>query len=190
MSELDDLELQTVLREAQREAARLHRRLPGHYYDREDFAQDLLLELLKRLPRFDPSRGGLGAFAGVVVRHRGARICMQYRQQYRRRGAAHLPLEQADEAGRPLAEILPETSGLWSNGERMPREGVECVAALNRVLGTLGATEHKFCRALSARSVRELVAEGWGSRSSLYRRIEALRPVFLARGVSPALLAE
>lgn len=189
MSHIDDYELLILVKEAQREAARLNRRLPEHEFDQEDFAQDLLMDLLQRLAQFDRSRGDLGAFAGVVVRNRGARIRARLRKRSRAQGGAHLPLDHADEASLSLAEVLPETRSIWFCGNAEPRLKTECAAAVETVLGTLDSTERKFCEALSSRSVRTLVAQGWGSRSTIYRRIAALRPLFLARGVSPDHLA-
>lgn len=189
MSNLGNHELHILLKEAKREAARLCHRLPDHEFDREDFVQDLLAELLQRLAQYDRSRGDLGAFAGIVVRHRGTRLRAQYWRRRRTRGAAHLPLDTADEEGLPLAEILPESRGIWFFGDAEPRLKVECAAAVETVLGSLDATERKLCEALSSRPVRSLVGTGWGSRSTIYRRIAALRPVFLACGVSPEHMA-
>lgn len=67
---LSPSDLDILRREADREAARLVRqfRLPSH--ERDDLRQDLLVDLIARLPGFNPDRGSLGAFAGAVMSHR------------------------------------------------------------------------------------------------------------------------
>mgnify|MGYP001451786420 FL=1 len=88
---------------AEREARRVCRiaRLPAQ--EREDIRQDLLLDLLTRLPAFDPARGSLEAFATVCFRHRGIRLAARIRRERDGRHPASLdePIAGADgEEGR------------------------------------------------------------------------------------------
>lgn len=53
----DDIE--TIIREADTAARRLRRRLQLQTCDREDLGQDLLVDLLRRLHAYDPSRGSI-----------------------------------------------------------------------------------------------------------------------------------
>lgn len=50
-------------------AARLCRRLGLSPADHDDLRQELLVDLTRRLDRFDPSRGSLGGFAWTVMRN-------------------------------------------------------------------------------------------------------------------------
>jgi hypothetical protein len=55
----DDIE--TIIREADAAAQRLRRKLCLPICQREDLGQDLLIDLLRRLSAYDPSRGNIGA---------------------------------------------------------------------------------------------------------------------------------
>src|SRR3990167_8905350 len=65
--------LRTLLHEADGGARRAVRRLHAPHLDLDDIRQDLLLDLIRRIPAFDSGRGALGAFAGKVIAHRVAR---------------------------------------------------------------------------------------------------------------------
>jgi RNA polymerase sigma-70 factor (ECF subfamily) len=60
--ELSPQHIQTILFEAQAAAKRLHWRLGPASPGQEDLCQDLLIDLLRRLPAFDPKRGSLWPF--------------------------------------------------------------------------------------------------------------------------------
>ncbi len=61
-------------REVNVAAGRLVRNLQLPVHQREDLRQELLLDLIARLKRFDPARGTLNAFASVIIRHRVGRL--------------------------------------------------------------------------------------------------------------------
>ena len=42
--------------------------------DREDIQQELILDMLKRAQRFDPSKGSAGTFTGLVSEHRATEL--------------------------------------------------------------------------------------------------------------------
>ena len=58
--------------------------------------------------------------------------------------------------------------------------------ALQAALARLPAEDRRFCAALAHRPVTALAAEGFGSRSALYRRLADLRHVLTAHGLGPA----
>ena len=55
------------------------RRLPRA--DLDDLRQDLLVDLIRRLPAFDARRGSIGAFAGIVLRNQASRIATRLRER-------------------------------------------------------------------------------------------------------------
>ena len=57
---------------------------------------------------------------------------------------------------------------------------------LQAALARLPAEDRRFCAALAHRPVSALAAEGFGSRSALYRRLADLRHVLTAHGLGPA----
>jgi len=87
----------------------------------------------------------------------------------------------------PLKNLLLEEDGLASwYGQRpfdtdMQHERLATECALAR----LSNGDRQLCRILSRVTVSDLVAHGAVKRSTLYRRISALRPVLTAYGLGP-----
>ena len=87
----------------------------------------------------------------------------------------------------PLKNLLLEEDGLASWYGQRPfdtdmqheRLATECT------LARLSNGDRQLCRVLSRVTVSDLVAQGAVKRSTLYRRISALRPVLTAYGLGP-----
>ena len=79
--------------EADVAAARLRRRLRPAACDHDDLRQELLVDLIRRLPAYDPARGSLGAFANVVLRNQATRIAARVMRERRATGGALLSLD-------------------------------------------------------------------------------------------------
>jgi RNA polymerase sigma-70 factor (ECF subfamily) len=183
----DDIE--TIISEADSAARRLRRRLGLPACDREDLGQDLLIDLLRRLPAFDPARGSLGAFAGLVLRNQSSRIAMRHHRQRRAQGGTMLSLEVPLAGTRePVGDTLTEDDGLaaWHGQTCCAADVTELHLALQAALARLPAEDRRFCAALAHRPVIALATEGFGSRSALYRRLADLRHVLTAHGLGPA----
>ncbi|MBE0455588.1 MAG: hypothetical protein IBX58_18300, partial [Roseovarius sp.] len=80
---LSTADVATLIDEANRAACRLHRKLHLPPADLEDLSQDLLLDLICRLPGFDARRGSIGAFANIVLRNQSSRIATRIQRQRR-----------------------------------------------------------------------------------------------------------
>ncbi len=183
----DDIE--TIISEADSAARRLRRRLGLPACDREDLGQDLLIDLLRRLPAYDPARGSLGAFAGLVLRNQSSRITIRIMRERKAQGGGLLSLDAPSSRDdlRPLAETIGEDEGLsaWHGQSASPREKSEQRSAIETALGQLPDSDRRLCAALASSSVTALAAEGFGSRSALYRRLADLRHVLTAHGLGP-----
>lgn len=180
--------LSTLLAEATSAAARLQRRL--HFADRDDLQQDLLLDLLQRLPAYDPGWGPIGPFAGAVLRNRSALLTARAVRIFRRQGGSLLSLEArpTEYAERPIAETLGESAGLWTGQTGSAGEASDRELSVASVLGSLGEADRRLCALLAENSATELVRSGACSRSHLYRQIARLRRAFAACGLgTPAL---
>lgn len=106
----DDIE--TIIREADAAAQRLRRKLCLPICDREDLGQDLLVDLLRRLPAYDRSRGSIGAFANIVLRNQCSRIAIRHHRQRRAQGGAMLSLDMpVADSEEPLGCLLAEADG-------------------------------------------------------------------------------
>ena len=187
--ELSPDDIETIIREANAAAQRLRRKLSMPLCEREDLGQDLLVDLLRRLPAYDPSRGSIGAFAGIVLRNQSSRIAMGHHRQRRAQGGSMLSLEVPLAGTRePVGDTLTEDDGLavWHGQTCCAAAVIELHHALQAALARLPAEERRFCAALAHRPVTALAAEGFGSRSALYRRLADLRHVLTAQGLGPA----
>ena len=187
---LTPTDVRQLIAEADAAAARLGRRLGlTTRADLDDLCQDLLLDLVRRLPSFDPARGSLGAFANIVLRNQSSRITMRHSRQRRAQGGDMLSLDAPLRAGSiPLCCLLTEADGLaaWHGQDRTALAECDDRHALQTALSQLAAEDRRLCAALSHRPVAALVAAGFGSRSALYRRLANLRHVLTAHGLGPA----
>ena len=187
--ELSPDDIETIIREADAAAQRLRRKLSLPLCEREDLGHDLLVDLLRRLPAYDPSRGSIGAFANIVLRNQSSRIAMRHHRQRRAQGGSILslavPLAGARE---PVGDTLTEDDGLaaWPGQTCCAAAVTELHHSLQAALARLPAEDRRFCAALAHRPVSALAAEGFGSRSALYRRLADLRHVLTAHGLGPA----
>lgn len=179
----DDIE--TIIREADAAARRLRRRLQLQTCDREDLGQDLLVDLLRRLPAFDPSRGSIGAFAGLILRNQSSRIARQHHQVRRAQCGTMLSLDAPIAGGtEPLGSLLAEADGLAALHGRdlSATEDADLRHDLARVLGDLPEDARTLCAALGTCAIAEIVGRTGTSRSALYRHVAQLRLDLAMRG--------
>jgi DNA-directed RNA polymerase specialized sigma24 family protein len=182
-------DLSTLIAEADAAARRLRRKLVLPAADHDDLRQDLLVDLICRLPGFDARRGSIGAFANIVLRNQSSRIAMRHHRQRRAQGGSLLSLEVPLAGTRePVGDTLTEDDGLaaWHGQTCCAAAVTELHQALQGALARLPAEDRRFCAALAHRPVTALAAEGFGSRSALYRRLADLRHVLTAHGLGPA----
>lgn len=186
---LSPSDLATLIDETDRAARRMHRKLALPAADLDDLRQDLLIDVICRLPGFDRRRGTIGAFAGIVLRNGSSRIAIQHHRQRRARGGTVLSLDApVAGSGEPLGCLLAETDGLaaWHGRDRDTQTDIQTREAVQSALARLPESDRRFCCALAHRSVTALAAEGFGSRSALYRRLADLRYVLTAYGLGPS----
>jgi RNA polymerase sigma-70 factor (ECF subfamily) len=174
--------------EADTAAARLWRRLALPRADLDDLRQDLLLDLIRRLPAFDASRGSIAAFAGIVLRNQATRIAARVARERRGWNGGLLSLDVPGREGETLGDQLGEDCGLstW-HGQRASGEAmIERRIDLTRTLGALRAEDRVLCAAVCLCPVSSLAEHGFGARASLYRRIAELRCALTAHGLRAA----
>lgn len=185
---LSTADLATLLEEADAAARRLRRKLALPAADLDDLRQDLLVDLICRLPSFDARRGGVGAFANIVLRNESSRIAIRHHRRRRAQGGALLSLDLPLAGTRePIGETLAESDGLaaWHGRDGDAGDELEARLTVRRALARLAGSDRRFCAALADRSVPALAAAGFGSRSVLYRRLAELRLVLAAYGLGP-----
>lgn len=179
-------DLATLIDETDLAARRLHRKLALPAADLDDLRQDLLIDLICRLPGFDKRRGTIGAFANIVLRNQCSRIAIRHHRQRRAQGGTVLSLD-APVAGsaEPLGCLLAETDGLaaWHGQDRCAAADVETRHDLARALADLPEDVRGLCTALGTCAVADLIGRDRISRSALYRRLARLRLELAMRGL-------
>ncbi len=121
-------DLATLIDEAAIAARRLHRKLVLPAADLEDLRQDLLVDLICRLPGFDARRGTIGAFANIVLRNQSSRIAIRHHRQRRAHGGTVISLDAPISGGtEPLGCMLAEADGLaaWHGQDRSAVDDAE-----------------------------------------------------------------
>lgn len=183
-------DLQILLHEADIAARRLVRQLRLPRADLDDVRQDLLVDLIARLPAYDADRGTLGAFAGAILYNRATRIANKAKRERRMYGATPISLD----------EVIPESDGLTRGDLIAKADGLSALFGqpadafvtaevrldVERGLGSLEPADGALCAALSRTTVDRLAASGHGARSSLYRRVKDIRLALTAIGVRAA----
>ena len=179
-------DLATLIDEAAIAARRLHRKLMLPAADLDDLRQDLLVDLICRLPGFDARRGSIGAFANIVLRNQSSRIAIRHHRQRRAQGGTVLSLDApVSGATEPLGCLLAEADGLaaWHGQDRSATHDADTIHDLARVLGGLPEEARGLCAALGTCAVAEIVERTGTSRSALYRHIARLRLDLAMRGI-------
>jgi len=159
---------------AQCQARRLCRTLGRPSHEQEDIEQDMLLDLLTRLPSYDPARGTLAAFATVCFQHRASRLATRLRRERRERHEASLDdAVPGQEEQLTLADIIPESEGYgaWCGQQTDSVAALERRLDLDRAGAVLDQRDHCICASLTQCTPHELGQQGPLPRSVLYRRI-------------------
>jgi len=178
-------DLSSLIDEAEAAARRLHRKLVLPAADLDDLRQDLLVDLICRLPGYDARRGSIGAFANIVLRNQSSRIAIRHHGRRRAQGGTLLSLDAPITGGNePLGWLLAEADGLaaWHGQDRCVTEDAELRNDLARALGDLPEDVRGLCAALGTCAIAEIVSRKGVSRSALYRHIARLRLDLAMRG--------
>jgi len=180
-------DLQLLLSEAHCAAWRLVRRMRLPRHQLEDVRQDLLLDLLERLPAYDTRRGTLGAFAGKILTHKAARLAKSIWRERLLLGGEPVSLDESV-AGFARVELIPEEQGLAAffcqNTDAFAR--IERRLDLVSALGALDNDDLRLCAELYHATADRLAARGRAPRSSLYRRLKRIRLELMAAGLAAA----
>lgn len=183
-------DLQILLGEADSTARRLVRQLRLPRAELDDVRQDLLVDLIARLPAYEAERGSLGAFAGIVLRNQATRIAAKVKRQRQLHGAVPVSLDEPvpDSDGLTRGDLVAEEDGLAA----LLGQPIDTFAEIDRrldverAMGGLGRADGRLCAELSRATADRLAASGRGARSSLYRRVKDLRLTLTAMGLRAA----
>jgi len=168
---------QTALR-----ASLLQRSFGFRADDWDDLRQDLALDCLRRLPRFDDSRGDWRGFIRGVVRHHA---CVLASRQLR-----HWKLQPI--AGDGDTESQDGLSGGVEYAEPAAdfRPALELGLDAERVLEGLPEDLRRLAECLSEMPIAAVRRETGLTLAQVNRRIRQIRAAFLAAGLAPAPRSE
>ena len=142
----------------------------------DDLRQEMALDCLKRLPKFDPSRGNWKGFVHGVVRNRAFVLATQQkrRSDFERRLVADTGASD-DDSG----DLAQEAAG------EDVRAALELSIDVRRVLDTLPEDLQSLAQLVSRFSLLAIRRQTGLSRTDLERRIGQIRAAFTAAGISP-----
>jgi RNA polymerase sigma-70 factor (ECF subfamily) len=188
--ELDDFAVRLIRRKARQLAGRV-----GFLQaDRQDLEQEMAVDLLLRLPHYDPGLAKRETFITRLIDHRVATLIEAQKAGVRdfRKRAGSLDERPPGEDGGPVDEppLLRERDYVRRviAGARREEERRDLSADIERVLSTLPAGGpvdlRVLCERLQSASVSEISREIGVPRSALYDAIHKLRVLFGRAGLA------
>ena len=161
--------------------------------DREDIEQDLILDLLRRLPKYNPKRAQLNTFIARVVEHKIATLIEAQKAGIRDYRRCRCSLNDCfeDEDGRSVerVETLDQDDYLLRTGaqSRTADELSTLTIDVAAVLEELPRELHNLCRRLQAETVTEISRDTGVPRGTIYESIKKLREIFEDAGLKDYL---
>ena len=159
------------------------------YSDRDDLEHELLLDLLQRLPRFNPERAQFMTFVVRVVDNKIASIIEDrtrplydfrlhaYSLNERMRGPDGCIMERGDEID--LDDYLQRTG--WQS--RPLHELLNLRADVERILPSLPLDLRDLCVRLQSQNIKSISIETGVPRYRLYAAVKRLRVLFEQAGL-------
>ena len=157
--------------------------------DREDIEQELRLDLLRRLPKYNPKRAQRNTFIARVVEHRLATLIEAQKagiRDYRRcRCSLNECFEDADGRSVERVDTFDQEDYLLRTGaQSRPSEELNRLAIdVAAVLETLPPELRELCRRLKAETVTEISRDTGIPRGTIYESIKKLREIFKDAGL-------
>jgi RNA polymerase sigma-70 factor, ECF subfamily len=157
------------------------------FTDVEDLEQELMLDLLCRLPAFDPSRSGRNTFIARIVENHAATLIKAALAEKRGAAVEHESLHTIvhEDTGDPieLGDTLPTENGLWDAGGRGWVEVIDLRYDLIRAIGGLPPHLVSLCGRLATGTVTEVASATGMSRPSIYDGVAKVRAALAKVGL-------
>ena len=150
-----------------------------HPSDLEDLEQELMLDLLRRLPAFDPSKASRNSFIARLVENHAATLIKAALAGKRGAAIPHESLQATihEEAGDPIAlgDTIPAEAGLWAPSGRGWDEAIALRHDLAQAIRRLSPRLVSLCGRLATGTVTEVSRATGMSRPAIYDAIAKLR---------------
>lgn len=149
--------------------------------------QDLLIEILEQLPKFNPSRASLKTFINRVALYKVRKI-RAHRNGGHRVASLDSKLSGRDD-GRSitLGETLSEDADRRRDRNLAPDELSSLGLDLEGTIASLKPEHRDLCERLKTDTVTEIARESKASRGTLYEAIKQIRAAFERAGLSAYL---
>lgn len=142
----------------------------------EDARQDLLLDYLRRLPKYDGARGGRDGFVrGVMRNHATVLITRRHRRVRWETLAGDLPASDGDNPGEFLETIASDDAGAR----------LDIRLDVQRVLRQLPDPLQRLAYLLPHLQIAEVCSTLGKSRSRVYQMIRQIRSAFIDADLGP-----
>lgn len=160
--------------------------------DREDLEQEMILDLIRRLPQYDPSKAARTTFISRIVEHKVASLIearTSKRRDFRMEDGSLNDQVDVDHSGIERLETVDAEQYLLRTGAiSMPLlEQLELGIDIARVVMQLPDNLRELCIRLQTQSVTEISRETGVPRYKLYESIKTLRAVFEKAGLKKYL---
>ena len=171
-------------------ARRLVRRTGIRAGDIGDVQSELTLELLERLPEYDPARSTFGAFVTCVIRRHAMKIQRARMREMRHPGREECSLNEdiLDERGRRIerAETMSREHDRRRRG-RTDQEKCEMAIDIERMLSRLPRKVRRLCELVKTMTVAEAARRLRLKESTVRSQLAALRESFRDAGLEEYL---
>ena len=167
-----------ALKQASYQASRLVASSAFRPDDWEDIRQELLLDFVRRAPKFDSSRGEWGGFVRGVMQNHAAVL---FTRRYRR--ARHEVLE-SDLA---YSDAQDEQTSFETVLQQDPTRELELSVAVRGILAQLPDHHRRVALLAAELSVTEVQMATGRSRTGVYHIIGQVRQAFVDAGIGPAI---
>lgn len=163
--------------------------VPG--MEREDYEQDLVLDLLKRIGRHDPTRASLETFAERIIDHRVATItrpCARLLAERRQVSLdAILAPEDDQQSAHPVSDLAESPMGSVGDDAADVESRLGLRFDLERFVGSLPPALRMCVDVLRADSISGGAQSAGLHRSTIYERLSRLRAEAAAIGLQEYL---
>ena len=157
--------------------------------DIEDLEQELMLDLLRKLPAFDPTRAGRNTFIARIVENHAASLIKAALAKKRGATIEHESLQAMihDDAGGPieLGATISSDDALWDTPERSWDEAITLRHDLAHAIGGLPAHLVLLCDRLAIDTVTEIANATGTSRPFIYDAVAKVRAALARVGIGP-----